>query len=562
MTILINAALLFVVLLLLFPKPLWGTIKHVALVVLVLGSALCVMLVFQSKGERTITITALDQQNEAAEGSEIIITGVVVDGIEYRADTILSGGWINENGNLRWRNYDKPADMTNAVSAKIPAGTALDIRFETNKWRGRVQVQEGDFFSTVYQVDCFSNSSDSGSSITYFSARSLSGVRMSGKVLFVCLFGLLTAFAFGFSSFKNGEVKSPQKTESSREVWLDILKVCVAPMIVLIHTVGGPYGSTPLDSPKWIGYLILNTVPRYAVPVFLMISGILLIGKEYSAAKVWRNVKKSLILLVAWNLTYIFAQALLWGPSESILSQILSLPVKRGPSGHLWYAYLLVWIYLFAPVVSLLYQALTNQLRVYFVLLTVIIPGILDLYIKIFEISAQSTLYAFQLYMTLTYIGIMFVGRLIYDNAEKIKHLGLLSLLAVVTGLGGMLAVTYCYATAHHAATDKFMAETQLLAVCYAGGMIGIVVKHRKALENMPERARRAAEWLSRHSIGIYFFHVLPIWTIGSIKISGISLSVYDGVAATLVLCVIYYVVTVIGVGLLEQIPLLKKLVT
>ena len=87
MAILIDVALLFVVLLLSFPKPLWVTVKNVTPVLLVLGAALCVIFILQAKEEKAITITALDQQNEAADGSEIIITGVTVNGTEYGADT-------------------------------------------------------------------------------------------------------------------------------------------------------------------------------------------------------------------------------------------------------------------------------------------------------------------------------------------------------------------------------------------------------------------------------------------------------------------------------------------
>lgn len=562
MTILIDAALLCLVLLLVYPKPLHETIKRAAPALMVIGAVFCAMLVLQTNGERTITVTALDQRNEAAEGSEIVLTGIVVDGESYQAADIFSEGWINEGGRLRWRSYDQPSDMRNAVSAVLPAGAEVDILFETNKWRDRIQVQEGNLFSIVYQVDCYSGISEEGHTLSYLSARHLSGIRVPGKVLLLCLLGLLASMAAVCSALREEKRRRGLEGGKNREIWLDVLKVCSAPLVVLIHTVGAPYANTQVGSAPWIGYLVLNTVPRCAVPIFIMVSGILLIGREYSAAKVWRNVRKALILLVVWNVVYIFVQALLWGPSESILRQILSLPVKRGPSGHLWYAHFLVWLYLFAPIVSAVYRALTNAQRIYFVLLTVGIPGLLDLYLKLLDINVSSTLYAFQLYMTLTYIGIMFAGRLIYENAESVKRLGLVSLWAVVIGLGGTLAITNIYSNAHQAATDKFLSETQLLAVCYACGLVGVAAKYRKVLENLPKTAKRAIERLSRYSVGIYFIHTFNIWTVGSIQMGGLRLSVYDGVIQTLILCMIYYLLSVVEVSLMARIPALRKLVT
>lgn len=563
MTILIDAILLLAVLLLVYPKPLRVTIKRLAPVLMVLGAALCVMLALQAKGEKTVTITALNQRNESAEGSEIVVMSIVVDGTEYRADEIFSAGWINENGCLRWRNYDKPADMPNAVSAKVPADASVDILFETNKWRGHVQVQEGNLLSVVYQVDCYSNSSEKWNSFSYRSARHFSSIRIPGAVLFLCMYGALAILALGASTLGNHEREEVlEHKKQKREIWLDVLKVCSAPMIVLIHTAGWPYNHTPAGSGLWTIYLLINTIPRFAVPIFIMISGILLIGSNNSFEKTLKRAKRALILLIAWNLTYIFIQHLVQDTSDSIRTQILALPVNRGPSGHLWYSYFLLWLYLFAPIVGVLYQALNNRMRIYFVALTIFIPGVLDYYQRFFRINAEEVVHTTHIWMTLNYIGIMFIGRIIYDNVDRIKRPRVVFSTILAAGLLGATTISFAYGVANNTSPHNFYMETQLFPVCYGAGVLGLFAVFRENLERIPQMCKKAINVLSKYSIGIYFFHCIVIMTLGGKRHFPFWPLSSDGPFETVIISIIYYILTVIGVGLMSRIPYLKKLVT
>lgn len=198
MMILVDAVLGCIVLILLYPGPLSMALKRVALLIGAMGAIFCVMLVLRMNGERTITITALDQKNEAAEGSEIVVIGVRVDKTEYPAAEIFSQGWINEDGTLRWRNYDQIPDMKKTISARLPAKSNVDILFETNKWRGIVQIEEENLISIEYRVDCYSDNSEVRNILSYLSAKKLSDLRVSGLILFFCLFGILAIFVTEF----------------------------------------------------------------------------------------------------------------------------------------------------------------------------------------------------------------------------------------------------------------------------------------------------------------------------------------------------------------------------
>lgn len=518
-----------------------------------------VFLAINKSGEQIITITALNSKNPSAEGTEIWLKSVVVDGVEHLPEEVFSSGWLTENGWLKWRNYDTPEGISSSITATLPAGSDVDIVFQTNKWRGLAEVKRGSFVSLVYRIDCWSATDRQDVMVNSSESSVFSGIRVTGTVMFIAFLGVLIVLA-GVCSIMGKSRERP--AGKPREVWLDALKVMCAPLVVMIHTIGGPYSSVPVNSSTWLGYLIINALSRCAVPLFIMISGILLIGRETTKEKVLRDVKRALILLVVWNVFYILVHAALYGPSESVIKQIISLPVKRGPSGHLWYGHFLVWVYAFSPVVSILYKALTNKMRFYFVVITVLIPGLLDLYLKFFDLNGSSTLYAFQIYITLNYIGVMFLGRMIYEYAVNTRKAVLYSVFTLCVGFSGVIGVTYVYARLNGNATDKFLSETQLLPVLFGAGVLSLFACFRKRFADLPTAVQRTITRLSGYSIGIYFIHSFNIWIIKHISIGSVDIAVGNSVFQAVIMCAFYYILSVVEVALIARIPPLKKLVT
>ena len=373
------------------------------------------------------------------------------------------------------------------------------------------------------------------------------------------LLGLILSVSAVFARLLQMEKRSlPQR---SRELWLDLLKAFSAPLIVLIHTIGGAYRSVTLGSRSWIGYLVLNVIPRCAVPIFIMVSGILLIGHETSEEKVKRYFRKALLLLVVWNAFYILLNSALKGSYDDLLKQLVSIPVKRGPSGHLWYSYLLLWIYLFTPILNKLYQALTARQRCYFVAITVAVPGILDLYNRLLGLGGPANLPSFFTYMTLTYMGMMFLGRMVYESSMDRCKQAKIGAILCAGGFFATLLISYFYCIKHQTATDQFLPETQFFVLCYSVGILMMAAAGRNRIERIPERGKRAIEFLSKRSLGIYFAHVTAIWLLSAIHIGSSTYMVKDGAPIAVLFCLIYYVMTVIGVDFMSRIPGLRKLV-
>ena len=187
MTYLLNAALLCVVILLIWPRPIKQTVKYAALAAAVCA-VICGVIFLQQREEDTVfSVKALNSRNESAEGSEIWIKSVVVDGVEQAPETVFSWGWIIEDGCLKWRDHDQPEGLTDAVYATIPGRHDVDILFQSNKWRGVAEVRKGTHITSIYNIDCYSDSETEDTVLSFREGRILSGVRVAGNILFTGL---------------------------------------------------------------------------------------------------------------------------------------------------------------------------------------------------------------------------------------------------------------------------------------------------------------------------------------------------------------------------------------
>jgi surface polysaccharide O-acyltransferase-like enzyme len=146
--------------------------------------------------------------------------------------------------------------------------------------------------------------------------------------------------------------------ENSRNHALDILRVLASYMVIQVHAGEfyyiSPTGTVlPGENPFWVG--ILNSVCRTAVPLFVMISGFLLLPiKEETTTFFKKRFTRVAIPFVIWCVLYALYGAL---KGQATWSQaavnILHIPVNFGTEvGHLWYVYMLMGLYLFAPILS------------------------------------------------------------------------------------------------------------------------------------------------------------------------------------------------------------------
>ncbi len=116
----------------------------------------------------------------------------------------------------------------------------------------------------------------------------------------------------------------------------------------------------------WIGN-VWDSAVRFAVPLFLMLSGATMLGKNYKLSEFYKKrITKVLYPFLFWMIIYwVFRWAMLLpkqqphGLSETI-KWALNLFLNEGISKHFWYIYMILFIYLFLPFLGKFVQKLRN----------------------------------------------------------------------------------------------------------------------------------------------------------------------------------------------------------
>lgn len=135
-----------------------------------------------------------------------------------------------------------------------------------------------------------------------------------------------------------------------REYYLDLLRILACFLIVMRHTVDNWIGANLSNYTYWHIGLFYNSLAYCAIPVFLMITGYLMLGKiePYGDFYKKRLLKIGLPFL-GWSLLFYYYgnkyDAMGMGPN--FIQFFLAKPTFY----HLWYVYMLFGIYLVLPPV-------------------------------------------------------------------------------------------------------------------------------------------------------------------------------------------------------------------
>jgi surface polysaccharide O-acyltransferase-like enzyme len=307
--------------------------------------------------------------------------------------------------------------------------------------------------------------------------------------------------------------------EKTRNYGLDILRVLACYLVIQVHTGEFYYigaGGTVLtgDAPFWVG--ILNSICRISVPLFVMISGYLLLPlKDEMGTFFKKRFTRVAIPFLVWCVLYAIYWALKgqtdWAQAGI---NILHIPVNFGVEvGHLWYVYMLIGLYLFAPIISPWIAGASRQ-NMHFYLaiwaITLCLPYIHLLYPQVLgECYWNQTplLYYFSGFLGYLILG-AYIKKFMPEKKTWYLPVGLLLIIAgyAITA-GGFISLL-------HSTTDvsKLELTWQFETINVAMMSIGIFLIFKNiSFSNPSSIAARGITDISKISYGIYLAHIMVL---------------------------------------------------
>jgi surface polysaccharide O-acyltransferase-like enzyme len=305
----------------------------------------------------------------------------------------------------------------------------------------------------------------------------------------------------------------------------------------------------------WIGNTLDSGV-RWAVPVFVMISGALNLdpSKNDRAVEFFRKrVSRVLVPLVFWSIVYsiINARENGFGPIA-----VLSALVRGEPSRHLWYLYMMIGLYLYTPFLKT-YLKGAEKREITFLIGTLFALAICaDTLQNLNFINYQSVFTQF-----VPYIGYYLCGYHLFhyyhDHTEGVFRVSLLTLIlstCLIAGGVGFLTIGLHLKNGFNYVYTNFSPPVMSASIAV---FLMVCGKGRKWDE--PVWFRKAINIISPKTLGIYIVH--PVVLLISQKTLTLPFEKVSPVIGIPLLSGLVFLTSLVVVSFLMRTPMLRRVV-
>lgn len=331
--------------------------------------------------------------------------------------------------------------------------------------------------------------------------------------------------------------------------YLDSMRIISMCAVVVIHTAAQYWSSTSVYSFEWSIYNLYDSAMRWAVPVFVMISGAIFLNprKELTIKRIYsKYILRIIIIILFWGLLY---AAISSPPTELSLVSIWQFTkVVLLGHYHMWFLYMIIGLYIITPLLRCITHG--EQLTRYFLAIALIINSIIP-FVTAFEHFGiindinDKLLLRLPIGYSLYYV----LGHWLNSHPEIFRKGWGVTLFFIGFALSfGLTEATALYAGEP---SQRFYEYLSLPVVFES---IGVFLIGRNALHN-PKHAR-SINLLSNCSLGVYLVHILVLTKLGS---WGIDSEMCNPIIAVPLTAFIAIVISFAVTLILKQIPIFNK---
>lgn len=276
------------------------------------------------------------------------------------------------------------------------------------------------------------------------------------------------------------------------------MRVISCIMVIAIHVCNIYNRAFPdISQFNYIIAAFINSFSRISVPIFFMVSGALMAGREPDLQKSIKRFLKYFFITIFWFIFYLLWTSLYLNDTYDF-HNILTTPTSK----HLWFMYALLSIYLALPLIQTLIRNLLDKLLYY--MLTLFGVSVFGGYILDFVgISVQ---YPISIISENQYLFFFILGYVLYSKKDKItiKTKYIVGLFVIC---GVLVAICTCLMSfIQNAHKDVFFQYRNPMLVLASMSAFIIMLRLPKSI---PQPWEKFVNHVSDNSFGIYVLHAV-----------------------------------------------------
>ncbi len=343
-----------------------------------------------------------------------------------------------------------------------------------------------------------------------------------------------------------------------RLTYLDILKTIAIVAVVLLHVTGQGLMAYTVGTQEFSFTLIVNSLFRFAVPVFVMCSGALFLNpeKEIPVKKIFSKylsrIVSALILFSVFyevveiirvrNNTGVFDKAVI----ENSINNLLNFNTHY----HLYYLYIVVILYLSVPVLKKFLQSATKSDILYLISFLTVFSSVLPCLRCFYPLNTYFKGMTLQYNLNLTY------GMLTYFVlGYYLSHFEISKKVTVVLTSLGILGTATTFFGTYALSMKKGVLDETFLAGNFPNVLLSSVALF--VLVKKINCNSKLFTFISKASFCIYLIHDLFIIIFNEHNFNILS---FSPVLSIPLLTALIFTLSLVCYIVLSKVPLLKKI--
>lgn len=345
------------------------------------------------------------------------------------------------------------------------------------------------------------------------------------------------------------------KSADNRIIYFDYLRVFAIVAVVFLHVAASQWGTVNINSANWHVFNAFDSIMRWGVSAFVMISGALFLGKETKTKVLYKKyIFRLLIAYFAWSIIY----ALIIGKAKSPLGFLL-LVVKG--HYHLWFLPMIIGLYMCVPLIKPIVKK--KDTMKYFLLLSLIFAYIIPEFSVITSTffggaigkavgAISSFVTNMNIKMVLGYTGLFVLGYYLSEKKLEKKQRYIIYICGILCALATVIlsiAATQKAQIAKGVFYDNFTVNVLIMAIA-----VFVWFKYRNYRH---QKINKLVATLSKYSFGVYLVHVLVlnrfyVWT-------NLSTTSFAAILSVPTFVILAIVISFAISAILNHIPIIKK---